>query len=207
MAFRLYIVPVIAFGPHNARAPKYFQDGTIDLSQYPDGFASYIDYPSASSGNLMVAADLTASDDNLVIGKADAFGLPFDLAPNLNAGQVTSVQNKLESINVPAGWVNTSLTWIFVLRTVLGMFSFLQRFVERYAAVNGGVILDIFSGRSLSSTFSSLPLAVRTALTDAANSFNLDTSGITGASTLRQILKIMADQFTTTQYKFRDVLI
>src|SRR3954463_9547709 len=109
MSFRLYIVPVIGTGAKtDPRRPKYFGDGTITAGQ---SWGS-IDY--GFEPWMVVGADLSTSDDNLVVGKPDAFALPFDLAPNLTAQQVTNVQAKLEAINVPAGWVTTSLSWITV---------------------------------------------------------------------------------------------
>lgn len=201
MASRFYIVPVIGAGTHgDPRRPKYFADGTVTStwSGMDYGFQPW----------MIVNSDLSASDDNLVVGQADAFAIPFDLAPTLNAGQVTAVKSKLEAINVPAGWVTTSLTWLLVLRTVLSMFSFFQRFVATYAADNNGVILNVFSGGvTLDSTFGSISLAVRNALTKTAQSFNLDTSGIASGTTMRVILKNVADQLNNAQYNFNGVLI
>jgi hypothetical protein len=129
---------------------------------------------------MVVGADLSTSDDNLVVGKPDAFALPFDLAPNLTAQQVTNVQAKLEAINVPAGWVTTSLSWITVVRTVLGMFSFIQRYGVEYANANVVVAPSIFTGGvSLATTFGSLPQAVQNAIIAAAQSFNISTAGLT----------------------------
>lgn len=201
MASRFYIVPVIGTGAHgDARRPKYFEDGTVtgNWSGMDYGFQPW----------MIVNSDLSVSDDNLVVGQADAFAIPFDLAPTLNAGQVTAVKAKLEAINVPSGWISTSLTWLIVLRTVLSMFSFFQRLVATYAADNNGVILNVFSGGvTLDTTFGSLSLAARNALTKTAQSFNLDTSGITAGTTLRVILKNVADQLNNSQYSFNGVLI
>lgn len=202
MATRFYIVPVIGTGAtkQDARRPKYFADGTVtaNWSGMDYGFQPW----------MIVNADLSVSDDNLIVSEPDAFAIPFDLAPTLNAGQVTAVKAKLEAINVPAGWITTSLTWLIVLRTVLSMFGFFQRFGAIYATDNNGTIINPFSGGvTLDSTFGSLSLAVRNALTKTALSFNLDTSGITAGSTLRQILKNVADQLNNSQYNFNGVLI
>lgn len=210
MSFRLYIVPVVGTGARtDPRRPKYFQsaaDGTGQTGIIASGSSwSAMDY--GFSPWMVVGADLSTSDDNLIVGKADAFALPFDLAPTLTSQQVTAVQSKLEAINVPAGWVNTSLTWITVVRKVLGMFSFLQRFAGQYADENG-VAFDLFSGVvTLSTTFGSLPQAVQNAMTSAAISFGFSTTGLTSGTTLRVALKALADDFSAQQYNFNGTLI
>jgi hypothetical protein len=78
-----------------------------------------------------------------------------------------------------------------VLRVVAALFQFHQR----YQATSGTSASLFAGGLTLSSTFSSLPASVRTALRNAAISLGYDTSSLTGASTLRQCLKAMADQW------------
>ena len=204
MAFRLYIVPVVGTGSssHDARRPKYFASDangagttgivTGDWSAMDYGFEPW----------MVVGANLSVSDDNLIVGEPDVFALPFDLAPTLTAQQVTNVQNKLEAINVPAGWVNTSLTWLQVVRTVLGMFSLIQR----YAGIHGPN--GLFSGGvNLNSSINSLPAQVRQDFNTAATSLGLDTSEITGTTTVRAALKLLADQMQARQYNFNGTLI
>lgn len=195
MAERLYIVPVIGDGSSktNARRPKYFADGTIHPSSY-----SALDY--GFEPWMLVEANLGAADDATVVSEPDAFALPFDLTANLTAGQVSNVQTKLDAINVPSGWVNTSLTWAQVVKTVVGVFSFIQRFAAVYAR-NTGTHPSLFGGAvTLDSTFASLPAEVRTAMLSAATSFSIDTSSLSGASTLRTILKTMADSFSNQTF-------
>jgi hypothetical protein len=203
MPFRLYIVPVIGTGAKfDPRRAKYFADGTVS----PTAIWSSIDY--GFEPWMIVGGDLSTSDDNLVVGKVDAFALPFDLSPTLTAGQVTNVQTKLESINVPAGWVNTSLTWLTVVRTTLGMFSFLQRYGVIYTEANGVVAPSLFTGGvTLSTTFGSLPQAVQNAIISAAQSFNISTAGLTASTTMRVILKALADNFQASQYSFNGTMI
>jgi hypothetical protein len=75
MSFRLYIVPVIGSGTKSdPRRPKYFADGTLvnpTWSAMDYGFEPW----------MVVGADLSTSDDNLVVGQPDGFALPFDLSP------------------------------------------------------------------------------------------------------------------------------
>jgi hypothetical protein len=205
MAFRLYIVPVVGIGTKDdPRRPKYFNSDAAGAGRTgiitAGSVWSAIDY--GFEPWMVVGADLSTSDDNLVVGEADAFAVPFDLSVNLTSGQVTNVQNKLEAINVPAGWVDTSLTWVSVLRVVLGMFLLMQR----YSGIHG--TNGIFTGGvALSTTIAQLPAQVRADFQTAAQSFGLDTSSIVGGTTLRQALKILADQFSHQQYNFNGTLI
>ena len=196
MAFRLYIVPIVGVGTkEDPRRPKYFngRDGIItegqDWSAIDYGFEPW----------MVVGADLSTSDDNLVVGQSDAFAVPFDLATQLTSQQVTSVQNKLEAINVPAGWVTTSFLWIEVVRIVLGMFLFMQR----YVSTHGSMLFT--GGTTLSTRINQLTQGERDDLTSAATSLGLSTTGIIGSTTLRAALKILADQFTTMPYHFGNV--
>lgn len=199
MPFRLYIVPIIGDGTKgNSRRPKYFEAMDVTWSGMDFGFEPV----------MFVGADLSVSDDNFIVGQSDVRALPFDLAPQLTGGQVNAIQNNLEALNIPAGWVNNTLTWLEVVRTVLGMFSFFQRFGAIYAENTGNAPPSIFTGGvSLSTTFGSLPLAVRTAMIGAAESLSIPTTGLTAGTTLRVILKALADNFQDHQYNFNGTLL
>jgi len=203
MTFRLYIVPVIGNGTRqDPRRPKYFADGSL-AGQYPIAAVDYGFEPW-----MVVGADMSTSDDNFVVSQPDAFALPFDLSTNLTSQQVTNVQNKLEAINVPAGWVDTSDTWLIVVRIVLGLFEFIGRYSAIYANATGSIAPSIFiAGRTLNSTFGSLPQAVQDAMIATAQSYNISTAGLTANTTLRVILKALADNFQDHQYNFSGVMI
>lgn len=199
MPFRLYLVPVIGTGAtkDDARRPKYFETLT-DWSAMDYGFEPV----------MVVGASLTVSDDASIIAQPDVTALPFDLAPTLTGGQVTAVRNALEALHIPALWVTTADTWIGVVRSVLGVFSFFQRFGGIYATQTGQVPPSLFGGGvTLNTTFGSLPLAVRTALLETATSFSLSTAGFTGGTTLRVLLKALADAFGVVPYNFNGVLL
>jgi len=193
MSFRLYIVPIVR-NTRNERVPKYFGDGQTTVASDWSG----MDY--GLEDWMVVGGDLTVTEDAAVVGMPDAFAVPFDLSAALTSPQVTAVQNKLEAINVPAGWVNTSLKWIEVVRSVLGMFTLMQR----YHGLHGGN--GVFTGGvALSTTIGALPVAVRNDFTAAAVSLGLNVSGITGTTTLRQALKALADQLSQMAYHFGTV--
>lgn len=206
MPFRLYIVPVVGTGASvsNARRPKYFnaRDGIISSGQ------SWSALDFGLEPVMVVGANLTLSDDLLIVGQPDVTAFPFDLAPTLTTGEVIAIRTKLETLNVPALWVNTSLTWLFVLRTILGMFTFLQRYAGIYAAQNGTPPPSLFGGGvTLNTTFGALPALVQAALLEAARSFLIPTTGLTATTTLRVILRNLADQFQAQQYDFNETLL
>ena len=206
MAFRLYIVPVVGSGLSitDARRPKYFNstDGIISTGQS----WSVVDF--GFEPVMIVGADLITADDLLVAQQPDAISLPFNLAVTLNAGQVTTTRARLESLHIPALWVNTSLTWVSVVRTVLGMFSFLQRYSGIYARQNGISPPSLFvSGVTLETLFGGLPVTVQTALIETAVSFGFSTAGLTANTTVRVVLKALADNFQAQQYNFNGVLV
>lgn len=197
MALRLYIVPVVGTGSKaDPRTPKYFTDGTVTSVAWTANVYGFEPW-------AIVAADLSPTDDAIIVNELDAFALPFDLSPLLTAPQVTNVQTKLEAAHIPSGWVNTSLTWTDVVRTVLGMFAFFQRYSGIYARQNGTVPPSLFlGGITLDSTFGTLSVANQNALTGAAQSFNFSTAGLTSLTTIRVILKTMADNFQGQVYSF-----
>jgi hypothetical protein len=185
MAARIYLVPVVGTGVgKDARRPKYFGDGTVTA-----GDLSMMDY--GSEPWMAVTADLSPADHTLVVGQADAFAVPVDVSARLTVGQVNNVQSRLEAMNTPAGWVTTALTWAEVVRLVLWMWVFWQRFtaIHRGRVLLGGVTLDTTVGQ--------LPVAVRNELTQAAASLSLSTSGIVLATTIRAALKVLGDQLKT----------
>lgn len=202
MPFRIYIVPVVGTGAHSdPRRPKYFTDGTIAAATY--GTLTYGTEP-----RMIVGADLPSADDVIIVGKPDSLALPFDLSPNLTGGQVTAVRAALESSNIPAGWVTTADTWVSVFRGVAGMCSFLSRYDVIYATANGVSAPSLFvGGVTLASAFSSLPAAVQAALIATAQDQGISTAGLSGATTLRTILRSMADHYSQMAYDFNGVTI
>jgi hypothetical protein len=203
MAFRLYIVPKIGTGTKtDPFRPKYMTDGTLPVNEV----WSSIDY--GFEPWFFIGGDLSSASDVILAAEPDVIALPFDLSPNLTAGQVNNVQTKLEAINVPSGWVNATLTWLDVVRTVLGIFSYLQRYGFIYSTANGSIAPSLFvGGVTLNTQFGNLSQAVQDAMVAAAQSFNISTAGLTANTTLRAILKNLADNFQNTPYNFNGVII
>lgn len=189
MAFRFYLVPTMGAGTFaDPRGPRYFINNAVA------GPWSAMDY--GLEPWMIVGANLSATDEANLIGQPDVFALPVNLDQTLTAEQVATVQAKLDAINMPSAWVSTTNTWRQVAKAVMGVMAFMQRVSVGYQAA-------LFSGSvSLGTTYSQLPLAVRNELQAAANSFNLDTSGMTGATTIRQMLRQVGQQLETAAYTF-----
>lgn len=188
MTWRLYLVPVVeTTDPDDGkitRLPKYIAALPVSWSAQDYGFE-----PA-----MLVAADVTTAQHNSISGNADVSAVPVNLDANPNNNGATSVRNRLEALNIPAAWVNTSLTWRQIVRTVSGFMQYMQR----VAAIRGVPMARLFSGGvTLSTQINQLPQVWRDALIQAANEFGYDISGLSGGSTLRNALKAMADQWGT----------
>lgn len=197
MALRLYIVPIVGAGVKgDPRRPKYFADGSIADAPSWSG----MDYGIEKW--MVVSADLSSADDLFVTGQPDAFAMPFDLSQPLTSQQVTNVQNKLETINLPAGWVDTTFTWQTMLRIVFGILSFMQRF----SALNGNVSL-FTGGVTLATKINQLPSSVIANLRQAASDLGLSTANDTGTTTIRAALKDLGTQLQGQPYNLNGLVI
>jgi hypothetical protein len=194
VAIRLCLVPEIGTGASNDhRRPKYFGTGETTFSP-PVGYSSS---RYGSEPIRLVVADLSAAQITTLQGFSDVTLIPANLDATLTAGQVTTTQTALEAANIPAGWVTTALTWRQVLRTVLGMFTLLQRFKGIHGPVRlfGGAI-------TMNSQINDISQPARGNFTTAATSLGYSTAGITGTTTIRSALKTLADQMTARSYLF-----
>jgi hypothetical protein len=186
MAKRLYIVPKIGTGAgDDAYRPKYFKD--------LDGVSwSAMDY--GLEPHFLVASELTTDQHNTLVANADVIAVPANLDAQVGTNR-DAVVDALETLNVPAGWVTTTMTYRKILKIVAAIMLFAQR-------LHGHGGIRIFeSGITLSTKFNKLPAATRTKLIAAAQSMNFDTSSLAGTSTIRQILKAMADQWSVKDIK------
>jgi hypothetical protein len=183
VSWHLYLLPMVtkAFPPlGNSRVPKYITDGP---------YAAYAISDYGFQGWCLCAADISDATQTALLLNADVTKIPDNLDQQIGAALAT-VQAVLEGANIPAGWVTIGMTYRTMLWIILADFKFMQRFLGVTQVLNaflsGAVTLD--------TTFGSLSALNRQRLLDTAASLKLDTAGFTGASTLRQILKGVADQ-------------
>ena len=194
---RIFIIPLMEtlVGGITFRAPKYLGGtnqvaplvgleniGTFDLVDY--GFEPV----------CIFIAEVTAEQITILSNQADVLTVPVNLDSNLGAGAVTTVKNFLETLHIPAGWVSTSFTYRQILRIVSGLFRYMQ-------ALHGLHPVKLFSGGvTLATQFQALSADVQTAMIAAAQTLGIDTSPLQPTTTLRSILKTMADFFNGQEF-------
>lgn len=181
---RFYIVPIERSG--SQRGPQYFKwPRDPDPANSIDVPWSMKDYGLVDVG--VVAADVTTAQHNQIVAHTDVLAIPTNLDNTLNAAAVTTARNFLEALNVPAGWVGQGDTYRAVLRSVTAIFLYMQR----VTAITGTTVDWV--NVPLSTQVRNIPTVWRDAMTQAATELGYDYSGVTGTTTLRQVLKSMAD--------------
>lgn len=180
MAERAYIIPKIGTGVPRTDPfrPKYF-----DTLGVPWRCINYGREPV-----YIVFADLLPAVHTSLVANSDVTALPANLQQQIGAALAT-VQAKLEALNIPAQWVTATHTYADVLKKVHRVFSLAQR-------IHGKFNITLFPvAANLDTLVSAIPAGRRQNLVDAATDFGLNTTGVTGAMTLRQALMHLADQF------------
>ncbi len=177
------VVPVVRGGVEvpNSQTAEYFGVPQVGVE------AAYMSF--GNEGTMLVCADTDAATHATFAALPRVIQLPADLDQNLSAGAVTTVEAALEARNIPAHWVSTNLTYRQVLRVVAGMFQFAQVYHAQHD-------LNLFRGGvNLNTRVNQIPQAERDRLNSAAQTAGLDTSGITGTTTVRQILRSLGEQW------------
>jgi hypothetical protein len=134
----------------------------------------------------LVALDVTPAQHTILTGPADVTAIPLNLDNQLGAN-VATVQTNLETLKIPAENLQASFTFRQVVRAVAFIFEVVQILRGK------GLGLLFGPGVTLATTLGALPQAVRDGLQEAAISKGVDYSGLTGASTLRQALRTVAN--------------
>jgi hypothetical protein len=187
MTWALYALPIAGTGANSTdpRRPKYVKEAP-ELAGLQWSMMDYGHNP-----HCLMAADVSPAQDAFLVAQADVRAIPDDLDSAVG-GALNAVQNALEAMSIPAGWVTAGTTWREVVRTVGGLFQFAQR----YASIaNGQTFLP--AGVNLNNTWGSISAARRTNVTNTAASFEppYSMAGITNGTTIRAALKLLADQW------------
>lgn len=194
MTWQIHLMPMTGTGSSrlDPRVPKYMAELVGEWQS--------LDY--GSQDVCLVAMDGTEAEHQVLTDHADVMTVPADLNANLTSGQVTAAQAALETLRIPAGWINTTFTWREVVRIVCGMFVLNGR-VWVLQAVRGVLgRSSILNGRPLTTQVNQLPSGLRTDITTAAGDLGLDLSGITLTTTLRTALHTLGVQFLSRPYVF-----
>lgn len=180
---RFYLVPLESTA--TARGPKYFRfAGDPDAPALIQ--AGWTGRPYGSEPLMLIAANLTDPEDASLSAQIDVTKFADDLDTQLGAG-LAAMQIALEATNLPAEMLTSGMTYRTVIRGIMG--------IHRVAQCMRGKGFRIFAGAvTLPTTLNSLPVAARTALSECATSLGYDQTGITGASTIRQMLAKIVQQ-------------
>jgi hypothetical protein len=148
----------------------------------PRGFMDY-----GAENLMLVAVDLTPAEFTQVNSNVDVLAVPANLDANVSALAVDTIQSKLEASNLPAEWVTTALTYRQVLGRVMRVIGVAQRYQALFGRIFSGAI-------SLDTRMNQLTQAQRQRLLDVAADLGIDASSVGPTTTVRQVLRILADQ-------------
>lgn len=182
---RDYLIPA---GTNYAgfRAPKYTdpvnRGGPLPIGTPID----WIDF--GQEPTFLVAIDTDAATHALIAANADVAQFPVNIDLQVGAN-LNTVQTQLAAFNLPGDTVGVNTTYRTILRGITAIFDVLQRY-----AANTGNVLVFGAGTDLNRTLGSLPVGMRTALQLAVDELHYDRSGLTGASTVGDLLKKLATQ-------------
>lgn len=184
---RVYLVPKIGDGqsPDTAFRPKYTDLDSLGAGWNLNGRWTSLDY--GAENLFMLVAQVTAEEHTLLNAQTDVLAVP-DLDNQVSGPAIPVIESKLEAANLPGDWVNTSMTYRQVCKRVRKIVSFMQRYFGEYAD-------SIFAGGlTLDTRINQIPQARRQRMATVAGTLGLDTSGLGGTTTIRQALRILADQ-------------
>lgn len=181
---RYYLVNVVAAVRGGVEVPN---SQTAEYFGVPQAGveAAYMSF--GNEGTMLVCADTDAATHATFAALPRVIQLPEDLDQKLTG--VATLRTALEARNIPAHWITTSLTYRQALRGLIGIFQFAQVY---HAQTRRRLFQDSVR---LTTRMNQIPLAERNRLSEVAAKTGLDTSGVTGTTTVRQLLKLLGDQW------------
>lgn len=191
MTILFYLIPVMVViitppgeDPQTYRGPSY-----LKWFQNPDGLAvrwSCKDYGSVDM--MLCAVNAEPADHDWLAIQSDVYQFPQDIDVNVPQSSVATLQAYLEAHAVPGDWTSPSETWRSTLRTITGMFLYMQRLT----AMTGNVS-PLDWGYTLNTQWRNVEAEHQDAIVASAASLGYDTSFIGNNTLLRAIIKAFAD--------------
>ena len=181
---RFYLIPVEVNGAF--RGPKYFAWGR---DPDPPALIQGVAWQARDYGNeplMIVGGDLTDPQDASLIAMPDVTKFADNLDATLGAN-LAAMQAALEALKLPADLLTATVTYRQTLRGLLGIFAVAQ-------CMQGKGFNIFTAGITLSTTMSQIAAPARTALQDCAVSLGYNITTVTGATTVRQLLNLVANQ-------------
>lgn len=169
-------------GSLGPRVPKYA----------PGGSWQGIDY--GLQPVYLFAADVTDPQHSTLIANADVTAFPSNLDNTLGANR-QAVEDALEGHDLPGQWVTVGLTYRALWRVLVGI----AQIANSFDAIRAGAGEDraLFpAGVTLNTQYNAMPVAFRDRLVEAVDALGYDRSSLTGASTMRDLLRTIGGQAT-----------
>lgn len=188
MAVRFYILPVqrVTVDGRDYRGPMY-----LKWRMNPGGLAvqySLKDYGSIDMAT--VAVEATATDHTTLAAQANVYQFPENIDVKMTAAQRAALSDYLEAHAVPGDWIAAQDSHRTALRTVTGMFLYMQRLT----ALTGNVS-PLDWGYELNTQWRNISAAHQAAIAEAAVSLGYSTAFIGANTQVRALLKNFADQW------------
>lgn len=198
MTVRFYILPIETNSTGDGRGPKYFKWGLPGWDPDPQNAIdcpwSMKDYGSIN--NAILCADISATDHTNLASNSDVLVIPTNIDNTLTVSARNVARNFLENYNIPAGWIATGTTYRSVLRTITEFFLFFQRIT-----VILGHDINLPVGW-MDLTIAQISGEIRSAMMQYADENNIDYSLVTQTTTMRSVMKYIADGWGTTPILF-----
>jgi hypothetical protein len=190
MALSLYLMPMTGTGvPGDRRRPKYMD--TILTPNAVEWYGMQYGYQPV----CLLAAEVTPEVHAQIIAMNDDYAFPAafqttgESVGNANASLTKTLEDQY---GIPAQWLTPQMPYTDVAHTIGAMFQYLQRM--------NGIMGNVFpfAGSTLSDQIKTLPKATQDAMQEAAITMGFSSVGITPNTTIRNAIKLMADQWGAT---------
>ena len=188
---RLYLVPAVTCWKGGIEipgsyCPKYFT-GNPSLVSVEWGAIEY----GYQTSFLVGCVNISQANHDLLAAQADVTAVPEVLDNTVPAAALATVQAELEALKLPGDWVTTAHTWRYVVRVV----SHVMFFAQRHFALHNQKVLP--GTQNLDLTWAELPLDLRNNLRATADDMGLLYDWVLATTTVRELLKGIAQQSDT----------
>lgn len=196
MARELFLMPLVGTGgPDDPIRGKYTNfdfpqlERTAIIPYHPDTALAYV---QAAQADLNAIAQ---QSDTLRLASVET------IDARVTQSEADFAKTEFEALNIPAQFIEFDATRRQVIRQLIGLFLFIQRLRGLYGVHLKQRMTEF--GLSLNSTWAELPVSLRNELRAVASSFGWDANalGVNSASTLREILHIMTQQFGQEEFR------
>lgn len=195
MSVIFYILPVmvVVVSGSTYRGPSY-----LAWRMNPTGLAVQWSCKDYGSIDMMVCAvNAEAAQHATLAAQSNVYQFPENLDAVMTQAERSALSAYLESHAVPGDWIAAQDTFRVALRTVTGMFLYMQRLT----AMTGNVS-PLDWGYTLNTQWKNISAAHQTAISEAATSLGYSVSFIGGNTQVRAILKNFADQWGSKSIYF-----